>query len=398
MILSTQIIVGQDIIQISPKQMPRGTLSLSHIIESIEYIPLETNTRCLIGQIMRKEHLVISNNYILVYCNITHLCYLFSRAGKFVAQIGDRGNGPGEYINTHLFAIDEEKGQIILSTTTRYDAQLMFYDFKGKYLHSISVDRKLAEPIHPPFNDKYIVMHLNNPFVTGDPPFNYSIFSGDYKLITQKIKSIDYTTTQQGVGTSIGDYCYYLYDSQLHVKNTDLNDTIYTIDRHLSFYPQYIINTGIYSLTAQILSDPELFRKDVSNRVMLNSVFETNNYVLLSYLYNDNHLYQYYDKSLRSSMLFNTFGVFNDSFGLSSATGIPNDYDGGLNFWPKQQNGNEFITWYNAFLFEENENRLEPKGSKKSVENLKKVTREIIDIRAKLNTEANPVVVIVKFR
>jgi len=390
----------QNVIQIDPKQTLRGMLSLSDIVESIEYIPLETHTNCLIGIIRNNQDIIVSNNYILVYCSSTRLCHLFSRTGKFLTKIGNRGNGPGEYLNVSLFSIDEKKQQIILSKNTGRDAgQLMYYNLDGKYLYSISVDRRLCGPICVQFNDEHIAMHLNDPFNAGVPPFNYSIFSSSYELISQNIQNIDYTSTQRGVGTYPGDYWYYLYNGELHVKNALLNDTVYSITKDLIFIPKYIIHEGRYSFSTQILSDPELYQREYNNRIFLSSVFETNNFVLISYVYNDENFYQYYDKNEYRSLLFHSAPTISANFlGIDFVTGIPNDCDGGLDFWPKQQNENEFVTWYNASFFENNNNVLKPKGSYKAIDQLKKVARYIKEFHENTGTEANPVVVIAKLR
>jgi len=387
---------GQDVIQIDPKQTLRGTLSLSDIVESIEYIRLETNADCLIGIIRKSQDIIVSNNYILVYCSNTRLCYLFSRTGTFVGKIGNRGNGPGEYTNASLFSIDEKREQIVLSTSA---GRLMHYNLDGKYLHSVAVDIRLSGTICAQFNSEYIVMHLNDPFKTGEPPFNYSVFSNEYELLSQKIKNIDYTSTQRGVGTYPGDYWYYLYNGQLHVKNAVLNDTVYCINKDLIFVPKYVINSGRYSPSTQILSDPELYQKEYNSRIFISSVFETNNFVLISYIYNDENFYQYYDKREYRSMLFHSApAIPAHFFGTNFASGIPNDYDGGLDFWPKQQNENEFITWYDASFFEESKNNLKPKGSQSAIDQLKKVTRDIKESQTDNKTEANPVVVIAKLK
>lgn len=402
LLLSAQILNAQEIIKIDPERMSRGTLTLSDLVASIEYIPLETNRSCLIGEIRRSEHLKISDNYILVYCNTSQSFYLFNRAGEFITKIGSRGRGPGEYLlGATPFAIDEKNWQVIIANTIGSNTgQLIYYDMNGKHVRSVSVDGRFVGAIPSvQFDDKYIAMHLNNPFKEGDPPFNYSIFSNDYKLITQKIKNVDYISTQQMAGTFIGEYYIYFYNGQLHVKNAVLNDTVYSISKNLSFFPKYIINFGSYSFTSQVLSDPELYRRVVHNHTLLRSVFETNNYVLISYMFKEKYFYQYYDKSQRRSMLFHsTSGIPGDYFGLEFANGIPNDYDGGLDFWPKQQNGNEFISWHNAYLFEENENKMKPKGPSKAVNYFEETVHNMAPKNLPPQTEANPIVVIVKFK
>ena len=382
---TTQIFVGQEIIHIDPERTTRGTLTLSDLIESIEYIPLETKKNCLIGDIISSvasnQLVLLSDNYILVNCITTLSYYLFNRSGKFIAKIGNRGQGPGEYFNSiGTFEIDEDNNHIIISSSKGMEFnQLMYYDLKGKFLYSINVDKVLTDLRHVKFNDYHFVMHTNNPWrAKRDPPFNYSIFSNDYQLLSQHIKTTHYSIAQLGAFTFPTDYSFYFYEGQLHVRNMALNDTLYCINKNLSFYPKYIINAGKYALTTQILSDPELYKRRVSGLALFISVFETDKYLFFSYLYNKKMQYQYYDKSLHRLMQFN------------SASGIPNDYDGGFDFWPKQQNGNKFISWYHAYQFEDNDNKLIPKAHRKDIEKFKKLK--------KIDPEDNPVLVIIKMK
>ena len=388
------------VIQIDPELSVQGTLMLSEVVESIEYILLETNERCLIGTIRRSQDIKVSNNYILVYCSNTQKCYLFNRSGTFIGKIGDRGNGPGEYMNVSLFAIDEENGHIILSTRAgRETGQLFYYSLEGTYLHTISVDHRLCGPICAQFNTQYVAMHLNDPFKEGEPPFNYSIFSQNYELLVQKVKNIDFVSTIRGVGTYPGDYWYYLYVGELHVKNAILNDTLFRISKNLDFVPKYIIDSGKYAFSSQILSDPTLYQKEFHSRIFLCSIFETKSSVLLSYIYNNDIYYQSYNKRDGKSILFDSGkDISGDFFGVNVASGIPNDFDGGLDFWPKQQNGYLLVTWYNASLFEENSNKRIPKGTQRDQDQLTKVTTEVMNYHTNTHTEANPVVVIAKMK
>ena len=81
---------------------------LGDLVESVEYVPLETNDKCLIGELFSYD---ISKNYILVCCNQTKTVYLFKRDGSFVRQIGGLGQGPGEHLGVNDVFIDEDKNE-----------------------------------------------------------------------------------------------------------------------------------------------------------------------------------------------------------------------------------------------------------------------------------------------
>ena len=72
-------------------------LYASDFVSDIEYIALETNSQCLIGN---PCNVSISENYILVYSIKEVEFLLFSRTGKFIRKIGQMGNGPEDYLNS----------------------------------------------------------------------------------------------------------------------------------------------------------------------------------------------------------------------------------------------------------------------------------------------------------
>lgn len=61
---------------------------LSGLVESVEYVALETPNNCLIGYIARFD---VSKDFILVWCSKSNSIYLFKRNGKFITKIGNRG-------------------------------------------------------------------------------------------------------------------------------------------------------------------------------------------------------------------------------------------------------------------------------------------------------------------
>jgi hypothetical protein len=81
------------------KEIKLDTITNKHI----SYIPLETNDKCLIGDI---EKIIIKHDKIHVAdFTVAKALFVFDIQGKFLFKIDRKGKGPGEYVNFHDFDI-----------------------------------------------------------------------------------------------------------------------------------------------------------------------------------------------------------------------------------------------------------------------------------------------------
>ena len=119
-------------------QPTENEIKLSLIADSLVYIPLETQNDLLIGQITK---LSVSDNYLYVLDEITSNVFCFTHDGKFVRKIGNRGVGPGEYVEINdvttysqqvylwdgnlrkIFIYDGESGELKQEVKTDYWAE-----------------------------------------------------------------------------------------------------------------------------------------------------------------------------------------------------------------------------------------------------------------------------------
>ena len=362
---------GQKTINLDPNRMLKGNLQLSDVVESVEYIPLETFDDCLLKTIIRRRF-IISENYILI--NNQNAVYLFNRSGRFIAQIGRVGQGPGEYLENLAEPLDIDEQNKIIIIYTSYPNKLMYFDFDGKFIQSVSVNEK----------DGGLKIWVNNHILSMDaiqfqPDFTYKIYNSNFQPVVNRIRPMLFNRTDTRLFHMPGNpFSYYIFNDQVCIRESILNDTLYMVDhKNFSFVPKYIISVGKYAFTSEILDEttPQRFFDKSKNRIVINSVFETKEFLLMKY----NQEYCYYSKKQ------------DQFFSLSSSSGISNDYDGGLDFWPIYQKNNELIGFYDAYLFEENVNNLKPKGQQKAIDKFKKMNE-------KIDPEDNPVMIIVKLK
>jgi hypothetical protein len=368
----TQALSSQSptLININPVSTPTGKLMAGDLVESMEYIPLETKDNCVIGRVACFD---VSKNYILIYCTQTKAVYLFRRNGRFISEISHYGDGPEEYIQLLGVFIDESKQELILCSFKKH----LFYNLSGNYLRKVN-----HLILHTP-----LWMYYNNKFLSGTPsgvlpgvfPI-YKIWTMDMKQDMASVRSVPVEhKTDGGVIMTVNPaISSYLYEGKPHVRETALNDTVYVVENN-NIAPKYILSTGKYGITPEEkgIFDLELLNKSVN----VVSIAETKPYILFRYKYKRELYCAYYIKATGRIEYFDT-----------KEEGIPNNYDGGLDFWPVKQINDEWYCFYNAFDFVEKSSRhkaLSPIISTASSQKYKNLCK-------KLDPEDNPILVIAK--
>lgn len=109
------------------------SLGYSLLVDSIEYISLQTTDSCLIGEI---TDLVMSDDRIFIFDKRTQTIWIFSREGKYLNKIFKKGNGQGEYTHIVQFEYDERNDQVVVLS---WGHRLIFYSTAGEYLKTVEL-------------------------------------------------------------------------------------------------------------------------------------------------------------------------------------------------------------------------------------------------------------------
>jgi hypothetical protein len=126
-----------------------GIVVNKHDVEKIEAIPLEnenalfdyrtvrleTNSNSLLGEISQME---IADNYIYVFDKIGKSVKKFTDDGKYVTDIGKRGNGHEEYIAINAFYVNKEKKYVGLFDPMK--KAILRYDLEGNFMDIIKTN------------------------------------------------------------------------------------------------------------------------------------------------------------------------------------------------------------------------------------------------------------------
>ena len=107
----------------SPKQ---AELSLSALNLQAEVLPLETNDSCLLSKITQLEDV----DYLWIVSD--RQLYQFDKQGSFIKMIGQRGQGPTEYVAVEHIQVDGQKKLIYV--LDYFGRKLLAYDYEGSCL------------------------------------------------------------------------------------------------------------------------------------------------------------------------------------------------------------------------------------------------------------------------
>ena len=109
-------------------------INLSDLMESVEIIQLDNSTEEAFGRTWDVE---ISDNYIATG-NVGENVKLYHRkSGKYIGDVGKRGQGPGEYTNIWDITINEEDKRIYLWPNMR--DYIYSYDMNGKFIEEETI-------------------------------------------------------------------------------------------------------------------------------------------------------------------------------------------------------------------------------------------------------------------
>jgi hypothetical protein len=307
-------------------QKQKKEVCLSEISETIEYIPLETPSACLLGEILDAK---VTKDFIFIKHNGTKLIAQFDRDGKFKRNIGKIGKGPGEYLGIREFSIDDEKNLIFIQSN--WTREILVYTFKGEFIKSIksmpgnrivwsrdSLFMSFGEPMQG--NEKYVFTEINSNGETTQVVNNYYVWSN---------RVLNYTRSYWGRKN------FYRINNQLHFKGW-YNDTVYTYNSENKIIPKMFIDLKGYKLPDELR--PELVGgKIIPPNYYWISINETLRYVFI--------LYSTYDRPPGGDDLVKGYIYFDKYEGHGYA--LPNDR-GKFGFINDLNGGPEFIPDYTS--------------------------------------------------
>lgn len=105
------------------------TFDIVDLVDSVEYLKLETNKTSLVGQI--SKIIVLENGYLIVDRDISKSVFYFGLDGKFISKISAFGDGQKQYKSISDIEYDPSKKQVII-----YDNEVgsfLHFDLSGNF-------------------------------------------------------------------------------------------------------------------------------------------------------------------------------------------------------------------------------------------------------------------------
>lgn len=300
-------------------------MKISDIADTVEYIELKTPNDLFIVAVW---NIIPIDDFWIIHSRDG--VYKFTNKGEYVATIGRRGQGPGEYSTLYNIDVDFAKKEIVINTT----GQLLFYDLAGNYLR---MQKKTGTFFDIGISDSVLWVCEQ-----GTNAEKYIIFATNSQMnIIDSIPCPYYGMNSQDTGT--GSFLsqvykpFYRYNDTLYVKGKESNDTIYQLSGRKR-KPYVAFNMGKYKLPLEYESwyNFDAMLKNGSRYWGIPSVAEDDRYLFLliqryadvdgvRYGHNeDNFRYIVYDKEKRKGF------VIKDK----ESTCLTDDILGGPAIWP----------------------------------------------------------------
>lgn len=374
----------------------------SDYFSSIDLIPLETNEECLLP-VVPSPKIILKDSFIFMSGNCL---YAFDGSGKFLNQIGRKGQGPDEYLYCSSFFINTDKSVLYVEDFNKIPA----YDFNGNYIRTIQTpkldDKKLID-ISYVGDDLFIGSMFND----GKNKYKYCLFDKNGEITACFPNHVFFNREKERASTYDRALNPIRVDNQLYLKDY-INDTLYILEKS-KLQPAYIFGLGKYSYPIEyleafnienlhplnsfifgiglnIVGTPKFFFYNIRVPDLFSKPKAKPRYshLLKKTIPNDSYVYGIYNIEQKTNILLDTDD--------HSQKGFVNDLNGGLPFVPKYYAGNGLVVdvWHPETMKEmltEEYFASQTIKDQQAYQKLKEVLKD-------LKEDDNPVVVVAKLK
>ena len=327
----------------------------------IRYVKLETAENCLIGNAIRD--VIVEDNKIFIHDNDPFLKVFDANTGRYLYNIGSKGQGPGECSFIRNIDLNVNEKTIAFGCV-----KVLKFDFEGQYLGSINLPDLPSNNSTDILWDNVVILDENlystGAYTASDHQFNAVIIFDEQSNIVNTLKSYDNYIQHHTIKTfSTIDQSGFFYrniDQILFFRG--ICDTVYVYNSSIcSFEPHFLFDFGKHR-RSRYYPNPS---NDNNDEISVEKLSENERFIFIDFwtrkastepfndyfvrdgqnvAYINHNIYALYDKQER---------IFNFLLQpVKGIMGLMNDIDNGMPFWPKYVSSeNEFIDYMQAYDF-----------------------------------------------
>lgn len=349
-------------------------LLLSKAADSIEVIALETNEKSIFNH-TKIRNIVVCTDYIVVSTMTRVMC--FDRAGNYIRDIGQRGQGNSDYIHCSGIGVDEAKRMVYVASGLNYQNELKMYTFEGEYkgamriakqgvqMHSSSDHREERSysyvdgkhlfrrmlPIHDGNNDIWQIEYQDTLGKVLDKIYDPACTSHKERMIRrdQGLDANEIRYVWSARSPMMNFYC-----NETNVL-FETNDTVYSYSlKDKALKCRYILDTNrnpeLTFEALRVMSKSDAFFKEI----IAKEIYESKDYLYISVEKDDYSYLIEWNKNNGSICSIRNKGEVKESkvMGLkirkTLESGWTNDLCGGPLFYQDHHNRTQWIGVYDA--------------------------------------------------
>ena len=347
--------------------------NLTSITNNISYIPLETNSECL----LRRVHEYVIFNDKLIVSDFSRL-YQFDMQGKVISKISVKGAGPSDYTYINSIVKNDKSNSFYLFTTGKINV----YNQNLQYLKSLPCVENIFQGEATPDGD--FLLYLGCLYrLTGDTTTIYSFIELDtlVNVLTKIPNSSPIESSFHGMMFSPVP----LYKHKESVRFMDYgNDTLFSYTKNKGKAPYAILNLGSMKRDVNISSYNEQQIEELSSKLAVYNICEDDKFLYISLVWGVNtNKFQYVIFDKNTGELKNL-----------GNHGFVNDIDGGASFFPQfiEDDGTK-VMWMNADSFIE---KISSSDYQTQKNKYKEKFDNIWELASKKEEDDNPIFIMVK--
>ncbi|QEC52465.1 6-bladed beta-propeller protein [Anseongella ginsenosidimutans] len=291
-------------------------ISLSSVMKDSKLIKLETSDECMLGRVQSVQ--IFDEKLFIGDAEGTVLA--FDMDGQFLFKLGNKGKGPGEYINVTSWYIDGIKNQVVLLDNAQH--KLLFFSGDGEFVSEENFSSVYSSDAVPAGKSQVIFYNDFN-HANRDTPFALMVYDLESKEMVATAFPIEWVEPGSYLSESPfakdGNNIYFKQCHSYQVFRINTASNTGGID----IQPYFEVDFGEQNLPAGFMTkefdnkrmdmvENEIYKQ---KKYIRNVEYDmTTDYVLYSFSVGRNVFYGIYSKSDRKNILFN--GTKNDVYHL----------------------------------------------------------------------------------